>query len=57
MMKGAVGSVQSMPVNQMVVEEPNCPFGALANKTLGHVARRKMLMHARLKANSSPNIR
>ena len=38
------------------VKEPNCPFGALANKTLGHVARRKMLMHARLKANSSPNI-
>ena len=53
-MKGVVGSVQSM--YQMVVEQPNCPFGALANKTLGHVARRKMLMHARLKANSSPNI-
>ena len=43
--KRLVGSVQSM--YQMVVEEPNCPFCALANKTLGQVARRKMLMHAR----------
>ena len=44
-MKGVVGSVQSM--YQMVLEEPKCPLGALTNTMLGHVARRRMLMHAR----------